>query len=597
MLAFNLKKIEFLLLCVIVVSLDVKVWAQTAMDAPMDLFDQAQKAEYAENWEKAVALYTEGEALFPEDLRFPLTLGDLYFNRKLYSLAMEHYRKAKTIAPFDQSTLYRLSQTAGYMNRDVESAEYLETLLAIDPDDQRAITDLGWMYFKLHRLKEGAALLEDAMKRHGEDDISFAMTLATIYSDMLRYEDSKTYYNTAVKGAERDGDTLFAAVAHYNWFVLESRFYNYAEAFKESEASLASFDRSSGRLARGELALRKLDFKAGIADYQNAFEDDTSPLAKLNLAESFQAAGRLEEARVYAEDCRNAADHSWLRNYGMDVTAYKMNVHEILSVTYLGLARTEGFGVHASAIDHIKSIARRISFLFKGHVNRLLFKKYALISANAQKGRSLSETEPDALHLYKMVFESYPQRALNYINTAEQRELPLIPKAAPFYAYEKAALALKAGRDEERRTAIETLNTAIPSFDPVWEKDMLADTYRELAKMRDLDAAERLFALNQGALRQNGIRLPITLSINAEGKSARKIRQAVVKTGFVLQPYNARYSLTVSLVDGGAQCALFDQGRGRVVFNKAVPLSSPLTRAGLSEFSRALGEVFVAGKE
>jgi tetratricopeptide (TPR) repeat protein len=600
MLAFNLpKKIEsLLLLCVIIASLNVKVWAQTAMDAPTDLFEQARKAEYAENWERAVALYTQGETLFPVDLRFPLTLGDLYFDRELYSLAMEHYRRAKTIAPFDQSTLYKLSQTAGYMNRDVESAEYLETLLAIDPVDQRAITDLGWMYFKLHRLKEGAALLEDAMERYGKDDISFAMTLATIYSDMLRYEDSKTHYSTAVKGAEQGGDTLFVAVAHYNWAILESRFYNYAEAFKESEASLASFDRPSGRRVRGELSLRKLDFKAGIADYENAFEYDTSPLAKLTLAESFQIVGRLEEARVYAEDCLKAADHSWLRNYGMDVTAYKMNVHEILSKTYLGLAETEGFVVHASAVDHIKGVARRISFLFKGHVNRLLFKKYALISANAQKGPSLSETEPDALYLYKMVFEAYPQRAVSYINRAEQRELPLIPKAAPFYAYEKAALAIK-GHGEERRTAVETLNAAIMSFDPTWEKDVLADTYLELAKMRDLDAAERLFALNQGVLRQNGVRLPVTFSINAEGKSAEKICKAVVKTGFAVQDasYNARYSLTISLNDGGAQCALFDQGRGRVVFNKAVPIPFPLTRTGLSEFSRALGEAFVAGKE
>ncbi|MDR0784893.1 MAG: hypothetical protein LBE74_03295 [Treponema sp.] len=587
------------LLCAVIAFFSAEVQAQTVTESPADLLEQAWKAEYAENWERAVELYMQGETLFPEDIRFPLTLGDLYFGRELYSLAMEHYRKAETIAPFDPSALYKLSQTAGYLNRDAESARYLETLLAIDPVNKAAITDLGWMYFKLHRLKEGAALLEDAMERFGRDDISFAMTLATIYSDMLRYEDSKAHYDSAARGAERNGDTLFAAVVHYNWSILESRFYHYADAFKETEASLASFDRPSGRLARGELFLRRLDFKAGVMDYQNAFEFDTSPLAKLNLAESFQIAGRLEEARAYAEDCLNAADHSWLRNYGMDVAAYKMSVHEILYKTYLGLAETERFVMYASVAAQIKGVARRISFLFKGEVNRLLFKKYALVSANAQREKNLSETEPDALYLYKNVFDAYPHRALDYVNAAEKRELPLIPKAAPFYAYEKASLALKTGRAEEKRTATETLNEAIASFDAVWERDMLADVYLELAKTDDLDAAERLFALNPGALRRNGVRLPIALSVAADKRSVKRISKAVEKTGFAPQDerYDARYSLVISLSGQAAHCLLFDKGKGTGVFNRTIPLPSSITRAGLSEFSQALGEAFVAGRE
>jgi tetratricopeptide (TPR) repeat protein len=588
-------KFPLLLLGAAMVFFAVGAWAQTADS----LFNEARKAEDAENWEKAVELYTQGEALFPEDLLFPLTLGDLYFDRKLYSLAMEHYRIAEGMDPLNESTLYKLSQTAGYLNQDVESAKYLETLLDIDPENKEAITDLGWMYFKLHRLKEGSALLEQAIERYGGDDISFAMTLATIYSDMLRYEDSKRYYRFAVQGAERNGDTLFAAVAHYNWSILESRFYNYADAFKETESSLASFDRPSGRLARGELFLRKLDFEAGIADYQNAFESDTSPLAKLNLADAFQTAGRLESARVYAEDCLNAADHSWMRNYGVDPAAYKMNVHEILYKTYFGLAETERFLMQASFGAQIRSLGRRISFLFKGEVNRFLFKKYALVSANAQRERNFSESGPDALHLYKRAFEAYPRRAFVYVDEAEKRELSLIPKSTPFYAYEKASLMLKTGIAEERRSAVQALAGAITSFDAVWEKDMLADVYTELANMKERDAAERLFALNPGALRQNGIRLPVALFISAEGETLKKIVKAVEKTGFkpLDAPNGARYSLTISLSGGAAYCLLFDKGKGRGVFNKSLPLPSPITRAGLSAFSQALGEVFIMGKE
>ncbi|MDR0411003.1 MAG: hypothetical protein LBH75_03420 [Treponema sp.] len=589
-------KTQFLLLLyVVMVFFAIDTWAQTAAD----LLDEAWKAEYAENWERAVELYTQGETFFSEDIRFPLTLGDIYFDRKFYSLAMEHYRKAETINPFDKSVLYKLSQTAGYLNQDAESAEYLETLLTIDPENEAAIIDLGWMYFKLHRLKEGSVLLEDAMEQYGRDNTSFAMTLATIYSDMLRYEDSKQYYASAVRGAERNGDMLFTAVAHYNWSILESRFYNYADAFKETEASLASSDRPSGRLARGELFMRKLDFKTGIADYQNAFESDTSPLAKLNLAKSFQTVGRLEEARVYAEDCLNAADHSWMRNYGVALASYKMSVYEILYKTYLGLAETERFTVQSSFVAQIKSLGRKILFLFKGEVNRLLFRKYALISANVQREKKLSESNPDALWLYKEVFEVYSRRAFIYIDEASSQELPLIPKSAPSYIYEKASLMLKIGSTEERQSALKALYEAIASFDPIWEKDMLAETYAELAKMNESDAVERLFALNPGALRQNGIKLPVALSINAEGKNLKKITNAVKKTGFTPldKPYNARYSLTISLSDHAAHCLLFDKGRGAGVFDRTIPFTSPITRAGLSGFSQALGEVFIAGKE
>jgi hypothetical protein len=182
---------------------------------------------------------------------------------------------------------------------------------------------------------------------------------------------------------------------------------------------------------------------------------------------------------------------------------------------------------------------------------------------------------------------------------AEKLELPLIPKSAPYYAYEKAYLALKTRSAEEKRVAVETLNEAAASFDAVWEKDILADAYLELAKMNDLDAAERLFALNQGALRQNGVRLPVALSIDADERSAKKISRTVKRTGFAPQDaaYDARYALYVSVNDGEAQCTLFDKGRGRILFSEVISLPSPITRAGLSEFSRALGEAFVAGRE
>ncbi|MDR0709831.1 MAG: tetratricopeptide repeat protein, partial [Spirochaetaceae bacterium] len=319
------------------------VRAEESGESPLtadDLLEAAAGAQERENWELAIRLFTEGEELFPGDPRFPMTLGALYYSRELYHLAWDEYRKAEAIVPGDPYLLYHLSRTAGYLNRDALSAQYLERLLIIDPENKDAIGTLGWMYYKLHRLNDGERLLLDAIDNYGTEP-DFAMTLGTIYSDMFRYDDAKYWYLKAIAGSEELNNQEFTAVAHYNLSILESRFYRYAEAFERTNSSLSSHNRSSGRLARGEIYLRRMELPRVFADYQAAYQMDTSPLSKVNLAQAFQIAGRLEEARLYAEDCLESGDLSWMLNYGIDIDRYRRDLHEILYKTYSGLAKTE----------------------------------------------------------------------------------------------------------------------------------------------------------------------------------------------------------------------------------------------------------------
>jgi tetratricopeptide (TPR) repeat protein len=554
------------------------------MQTSDSLYQNAEKAAQAENWERAVELYTRGEKTFPNDFRFPFTLGDLYQGRGLYSLAFEEYRKANILLPDNQTLLYKLSQATGYLNKDAESAAYLERLLALDPSNETAIANLGWMYFKLHRSEEGAILMEDAINRLGSD-ISFEMTLATIYSDLFRYDDSKKQYLSAILGAKMHGDDYFESIAHYNLSILESRFYNYGDAFKETEASLDAVDRASGHIARGEILLRRLDIKRGIDDYETAYETDDSPLAKVNLADSYQMAGRLNEARLYAEQCLAADDNSWMLNYGIDPIQYRRDIHEILYKTYKGLAKAEGFIMYGSVWGSVKSVFRALSYQFKGEVHKYLFKKYSLLSANAY----ITNSEPhiDALYLYYKAFESYPSRALSYIRRAREREVPIIPKAEPSYFYEEGSIL--------KNKAL--LSDAIDGSDPIWERDMAAEIYTILAKMRGMsandrkDAVERLFALNRGALRQNGIRLPVTLAVVGVGDRTEKQVQNAVKKAGLLSVNDSRFDLTITGKSPVAlECLLYDNVRGTAIFSRIISLSS-LSQDGVSAFSRTLGDL------
>ena len=206
-----------------------------------ELYYSAVESEYAEFWERAINLYREGRTRYPRDSRFPIALGNLFFNRSLYSLAWDEYLAAEQIMPFDTYILHQLANTASFLNHDRISVAYLEKLLAIDPENMDAISDLGWMYYKVHRLEDGEQLLTEALDFFGEE-AGLSMTLATIYSDMYRYEDARYWYLKAIDlaGPSRS----FISVAYYNLSILEYRFYQYDLSMEAANASLDSLYRA-----------------------------------------------------------------------------------------------------------------------------------------------------------------------------------------------------------------------------------------------------------------------------------------------------------------------------------------------------------------
>jgi transglutaminase-like putative cysteine protease/Tfp pilus assembly protein PilF len=586
--------------------------AKAQADAPAQegadtLYRNALNAQDAELWERAIELFSRGSELYPGDIRFPWTLGDLYFSRNLYGLAQEEYRRVDRLVPADSMLLYRLFQTSGYLNENDTSAEYLERLLAISPDNKEAVNHLGWMYYKLHRLGDGERLLLAALDRLGPDAY-ISTTLGIIYSNMFRYGDAKRWYLDAINRGEDLGDREFVAVAHYNLSILESRFYRFADALDQTNASLRSQNRALGRLALGELFLRRLDISRALGEYQGAYEMDVSSLSKVMLAQLYQIAGQLDEARLYAEDCLSSGDLSWMLNYGIDPVQYKQDLHEILYKTYSGLEKTESFMVYGSLWEKFLGFLRAGAYRFKTAVHRHLFQKYSLLAADAYRAYPLGsgDPHPDGMMRYYNAFKTYPRRALTYLQEAREFETPLIPQSEPSYDLEAGIL----------RKDPALLGKTLLRFDPVWERDMIADVYGELARQGSIEreeAAERLYALNRGGLRQRGISLPAEIRIDASasglsgsaGRIARTLRRIIAKTG-IADPGSPgdsrprRFRLEVTITESreagaSAACELFDTGRGIRVFQREIPLVS-LSPKDLGAFARALGEAAFTGK-
>jgi hypothetical protein len=263
-------------------------------------------------------------------------------------------------------------------------------------------------------------------------------------------------------------------------------------------------------------------------------------------------------------------------------------------------------------------------YRFKAAVHRRLFRKYSLLAANAYRIAAADGESPlDALLQYYNAFEDYPRRARVYLGLARDFEAPLIPQSANSY---DAELGILLG-DRAR------LNAVIDGLDPVWERDAIAEIYAELARpargasRERQDAAERLYALNRGALRQNGIPLPVSLTFvlqpDGEGRFSPEtarlakplgrvlgkagiretgIRASIREAGARTEGVNpARFTLTLELEEreepqGGwtIHCELRDEGRGSSAWRRSLPLPGSSAR-DLSAFARALAdEAFTA---
>jgi hypothetical protein len=541
------------------------------------LFKEASDADYSEHWEYAIELYRKGTKTFPGDERFPWALGNLYYGRTLFNLAWDEYRKVEVLTPYDVPVLIRLARTAGYLNRSAESAVYYERALEIEPDNMEIIGSLGWMYFKIHRTADGEKLLTSAVERLGYNS-DFSMTLGTIYSDMYRYNDSKYWYGKSIEFGEEYKDNEYASIAWYNLSILESRFYHYDFCMQATDSAIKLYNRASGHLARAELLKQQLKLTEAQRECEIAYETDTSPLSKLRLANIFQKSGRLEEARLYAQDCLKDGDNSWMLNFGIDPDRYKREIHHTLARTYSGLLNTERFLPRETPKEKMLSLFKTVSYMLKKEVNYKLYRKYCLAAANAY-AKTFSDNEEihlDSLMQYYNAFKDYPRRAFTYLDKARAFETELIPASIPFYEYEEGVLFNKKSLIED----------ALRGYDPFWEREYIADCHKTL------NNAEEFFALNRGALNQEGMKLPVYMDLFFEeaSNSNKHLERALLKAGFKKETITARFRLAIRIhgtKESGytALCELVDTKGETETLWYSFPLREP-TRAEYYKLAR-----------
>ncbi len=373
-----------------------------------DFTSRAQDAITQNAFESAVKILTEAKTQYPASPKPSLALGDLYYDKELYPLALAEYREAEKKGATDFATLTQISRCYGKLNQEKSSIDYLTRILQQYPDSADTIDDLGWMYFKTHQLDKGEQVLLKGIKKLGLQR-GMAMTLGTVYSGMNRYDQSREYYLKSVDEALRVGDREFAAIAYYNLSLLEHNFFHYNSALRFTDESIAMEDRPSGHLARGELFQSRMDFAAAEQEYQSAYAKDTTPLSKVNLAILYQKFGRLDLARRYGEQVLGSKDMAWLMYYGTDITRHLKDVHELLAAVEKGLAVREAHRPTTGIVDRITALAASLRHRLLAWYHAQRFHALSLQAGTQYLDQGAYE---DAWWQYYRGNESYPEVAL-----------------------------------------------------------------------------------------------------------------------------------------------------------------------------------------
>ncbi|MFW5694674.1 MAG: transglutaminase domain-containing protein [Alkalispirochaeta sp.] len=543
-----------------------------------ELLQRAETAVQRENYQQALQRIRRGRERFPEDHRFPLLQGDLFFDQNVFAGARDAYRDALTAGAPDYATRYALSRALARLNEDQAALTELEELHRRYPDDLTVIGDLSWQYFKLQRLSKARRLLKTTLEGNvGDRDLM--MTLATVYSGEWNFSAAEETYRAAIDEAERVNDQVFQAVAYYNLSILYANFHRYDDAYAAAERSLETADRSSGYMIRGELRELERGVVAAADDYRRAAAlDEVSPLAELSLASLWVDAGYPEQAIARLDRITENDTGNWMYNYGTDPDRYQRQVYTAYAKAYEALAhqlrlQRPGAWRQRLAVPARMVAARARAWFYRGLERR---QRLTLAESYAAAGRELL-----ALWSRMIAAEHRPAVALRHAAAAEAIETAFNPAAQIEYQ------VFTAGITDDG----EALSRLLPELRGRWDRNTRATALRGIYRARGADrrgiqAATEAWVLSPGEMVTNGLRVPVAIgTVDVNELSEREASRVLERMGFVVTPESSLV-LELTAGDGALRYVLRERRSSRDVRRGRVRHGG-----GRKDLRRALEEV------
>ncbi len=482
------------------------LYGQDGLNVPdrETLLQKGSSARGAENFQKALEWWHLGQILYPEEVRFPAALADMFYEKKLYRLSAAEYEKARRLRPTEYEYAYRLAESYGLLNLDNDALKVLEETRLLFPDDWDLIQAQAWLYFKLEEYSKGIDLILEATKRMGENP-NAEMTLGTLYSSLYDFEKSRFHYQKSIDLGLTQRSRVFVSIAYYNRSILENTFYEPGQALESIQRSLEYAQRASGYIALGEMQEMRGDYALARVTYEEAASRDDTPLSKMNLAMLYLQTGNPEAALEYIRSAEMHPDPSWIYNFGLRESAWQKDLHRAYTDAYEQLTALADYEDRFWPWEWVSWLIKKIGYAWQGFHHRETWRSLTWESATESSSKG---NTPLVLWKNFLSYEDYPWPAEKYLELSRKWEESVIPKSPPFYTFQTALI--KEDPASVRR--------ALENLDTVWDSDMIEEGLLFLLRKAPSsgsflseDTRLALFKRNSGLLAINNLPLPFNI--------------------------------------------------------------------------------------
>ncbi len=526
----------------------VSLLAQMSSEDYLNLVRQEQQQN---NDQLVLSLLDEAQQLYPKDPNIFFERGSFYFNQHIYKKALQDFLLAEKYSYDNTYTLYtNIAEIYGIQGKYEKAKEYYDILIQDYPENEHALANALWYYYKTLQIKEGIALGEKAIATWPSSS-SINSMLALLYASVHNYEKAQFYYQKAVNISIQEGRYREASQTLYNQAIFEGEFYEFALSENLLQKAIDLDNNPSSYRLIGELYLKKLLYWQAkemieISEDLEINETETikrerTPLGRLVLAQLYLTFNQLEMAEKLLSQIAHLNNQEWITSFGTNKDAYLSWQYSLQAMLWQKYRLTLERSIHGSFAQWLKQKLLIIRAAFFHFYYKSLQDAFSLKEANHMLSEQLYLF---AYQDYINLSEQYPNAQRKFLELSAELELPFAPKAQPTYLAQKALL--------ERNAAYR--DQALEQFDPIYERykkqTLLEKWLIQYPHSKDrLMLISQLYQLNRAAVMPFG--LAVNLHISGDKLYTHPLRRLLKQNlSFTqLSPYTLKINLNQGIAE------------------------------------------------
>lgn len=269
------------------------------------------------NKSSAISLLLNSINKFPESTSIPYKLAEIFYNEKVYPLALKYYLTSYKRGKNDPIIYFYIGDCYAYLNKNKSALFWFYKSLKLNSAQPYTIYSIAWILLKNKEYKEAERLLKNAIKRFPNSGYLYG-ALAVLYANINKIELSRLYYEKAysISGFQN------SSVLLYNRGILEYSFGYYDNAYEYFKKAYDIGDLSEVPLAIGELEYLKGNFDVSLQYYKQSLKNLRSPLILYDLLYLWIYKGNYLKASEYFKKINNFQNNYWIYLYNLHINEY-----------------------------------------------------------------------------------------------------------------------------------------------------------------------------------------------------------------------------------------------------------------------------------